>query len=162
MRNIKYIMLFISTQQQPPPALAPAATVDTKESSPSCFTFSPPFFLCKYSLFTHSITVWRRHTPFDSQMGSRRQTVRLVIESRPIRNHYLGHVTGYQPIRDQYFLFDRFLLEFYCRVLMGSQFPLLGCHSVRVSPYRSRTLGPGHCTIWVHVLVNSVLIGSKP
>eukprot|EP00116_Pleurobrachia_bachei_P015694 sb/3475956/ len=23
---------------------------------------------------------------------------------KPIRTHYLGHVTGYQPIRDQYFL----------------------------------------------------------
>ena len=26
------------------------------------------------------------------------------ISKQPIRTRYLGHVTGYQPIRDQYFL----------------------------------------------------------
>eukprot|EP00116_Pleurobrachia_bachei_P002771 sb/3463033/ len=65
-----------------------------------------------------SLTVWRRHTPFDSrqyaQIGSAapdsaatRSRVKNKKEptetsKQPIRTRYLGHVKGYQPISDQY------------------------------------------------------------
>ena len=29
---------------------------------------------------------------------------KMVTTNQPIRARYLGHVTGYQPIKDQYFL----------------------------------------------------------
>eukprot|EP00116_Pleurobrachia_bachei_P016486 sb/3476748/ len=41
---------------------------------------------------------------------SRLRSLRRV--KQPIRTRYLGHVTGYQPIRDQYFLI-RFLYQTY-------------------------------------------------
>eukprot|EP00116_Pleurobrachia_bachei_P011238 sb/3471500/ len=40
-----------------------------------------------------------------SKQVSATMTTRIVeTNKQPIRTHYLGHVTGYQPISDQYFL----------------------------------------------------------
>eukprot|EP00116_Pleurobrachia_bachei_P012150 sb/3472412/ len=53
---------------------------------------------------------------------------------QPIRTHYLGHVTGYQPIRDQYF--GRFLLT----VLTAAHETVFLQHTSK-QPIRTRYLG---------------------
>eukprot|EP00116_Pleurobrachia_bachei_P014614 sb/3474876/ len=37
-------------------------------------------------------------------ISSAKSSPKVTISKQPIRTPYLGHVTGYQPIRDQYFL----------------------------------------------------------
>ena len=54
------------------------------------------------SLKRHMKVVHDRHTEF--------RCTTCEVSKRPIRTGYLGHVTGYQPIRDQYFLVRSVLL----------------------------------------------------
>ena len=60
---------------------------------------------------------------------------------QPIRARYLGHVTGYQPIRDQYFLVRSFPGARWNHViLLGGEPRYISCvalYSVRVLPISS-------------------------
>eukprot|EP00116_Pleurobrachia_bachei_P012778 sb/3473040/ len=59
----------------------------------------------------------------------------LFLPIQPIRIRYLGHVTGYQPIRDQYFLIWSFPVTHHLR-----SDPVTG-RSVFKQPIRTRYLG---------------------
>ena len=50
----------------------------------------------------------------NSECGSAQQPTGSSIK-QPIRARYLGHVIGYQPIRDQYFLVVRDWITIYRR-----------------------------------------------
>eukprot|EP00116_Pleurobrachia_bachei_P017169 sb/3477431/ len=54
--------------------------------------------LCIYTAHTHAHTTYQGVVPQD------RNQEPTETSKQPIRSRYLGHVTGYQPIRDQYFL----------------------------------------------------------
>eukprot|EP00116_Pleurobrachia_bachei_P012561 sb/3472823/ len=58
---------------------------------------------------------------------------------QPIRTRYLGHVTGYQPIRGQlqYFLIRSVPISFKFKIQMQSDLGLPGCSGERVLPGKS-------------------------
>eukprot|EP00116_Pleurobrachia_bachei_P005250 sb/3465512/ len=52
----------------------------------------------------------RENTRIEGGEGQRKKEIDIYCSSkRPIKTRYLGHVTGYQPIRDQYFYCSRFV-----------------------------------------------------
>eukprot|EP00116_Pleurobrachia_bachei_P004316 sb/3464578/ len=59
-------------------------------------------------LFTHIADTLQIYILFKDQLGRGNnihgERTNMTIYGKPIRTRYLGHVTGYQPISDQYFL----------------------------------------------------------
>eukprot|EP00116_Pleurobrachia_bachei_P015167 sb/3475429/ len=72
------------------------------------------------------------HTVVGSNLRSRKKFSRIVVV--PEMLYYLGHVTGYQPIRDQYFL----ILSLPAKLTLISYPPKIPLHTVVGSNLRSK------------------------
>ena len=66
----------------------------------SCETPSENKYICRNTNFNNFDTWWYLSSTAENHSTEQRPT---ESSKQPIRNRYLGHVTGYKPIRDQYF-----------------------------------------------------------
>eukprot|EP00116_Pleurobrachia_bachei_P008075 sb/3468337/ len=73
------------------------------------------------------------------------------INKQPFKNRYLGHVVGYQPIREQYFLLQ-----------LPEIAEMLLCLKCRTSKQSIRTPNLGHVTSYQPIMDQCFLIRSVP